>query len=198
MRQNTDAYRVPSLDQLPVRKQTKWLDDPPGFRDEDRTWVLWQDNIFPSQWAASNHNVFLGLKDLFSGIFGHVCNKAGLVAIISIIITSHLCLPASLNLCSQLETVKRLSPPIVIPTAALSESKTDYYELPSGFFFPSWYLESSMRFWFRNFTHLVSRGQWPPFELRFSAHLGDNMFQSLREVAWSDSFEGIKKWLKQK
>lgn len=146
---------------------------------------------FPSQWAVSNHNVFLGLKDLFSGIFGHVCNKAGLVAIISIIITSHLCLPASLNLCSQLETVKRLSPPIVMATAALSESKTDYYELPSGFFFPSWYLESSMRFWFRN-SHIWFQGQWPPFELRFSAHLDDNMFQSLREVAWSDSFEGIK------
>ena len=116
------------------REETKWLGDPPGFRDEDRTWVLWQDNIFPNQWAASYCNVLLGLKDLFSGIFGYVCNKAGLVAIISIIIISHLCLPTSLNLCSQLERVKRLSPPIAIATAGLWESKTDYYESSSGFF----------------------------------------------------------------
>lgn len=85
------------------REETKWLGDPPGFREEDRTWVLWQDNIFPNQWAASNCNVFLGLKDLFSGIFGYVCNKAGLVAIVSIIVISHLCLPTCLNLCCQLE-----------------------------------------------------------------------------------------------
>ena len=116
----------------PHRWQPTRLPHPRDFPDKS-TGMGCHCLLCPNQWAASNCCVFLGLRDLFSGIFGYVCNRAGLVAIISIIIISHLCLPTSLNLCSQLERVKRPSPPIAIATAGLSESKTDYYESSSSF-----------------------------------------------------------------